>query len=1032
VAIEDVNEEEVFRNAIQLENRDEQANYVKRACGNNIELCAAVEALLQHHHASSILDAPALESGLLHETTPMTEGPGTKIGRYKLLEKIGEGGMASVYMAEQKEPIRRKVALKIIKLGMDTKQVITRFEAERQALAMMDHPNIARVFDAGATETGRPFFVMELVTGISIAKYCDKSKLSTQERLDLFIQVCSAVQHAHQKGIIHRDIKPSNVMVTLHDGKPVPKVIDFGIAKATNRELTEKTMFTRYAHMIGTPAYMSPEQAEMSGLDIDTRADIYSLGVLLYELLTGTTPFDADELREAGYIEMQRIICEEEPSKPSTKLSTMGETLTGVAAHRQANPETLTRLIKGDLDWIVMKTLEKDRTRRYESVHELALDIQRHLNHEPVAAGSPGVGYRLKKYVRRHKSKVIAAFLACVLLGAMAIVAAMYLRAQRIASRTASLGHAGVLSKAREAFSRRDFDSAKEQLASILDSTHVGREAKLLDAKIVMNTESAAAAMPRLNDLLKGTDRVAGEAHFLMAQTYYEGDPNNAAEISELQQKWDYHRQKAEELLSGTATYDFLQGAAANAVPRKLRFLSQALEKDGQHFDSLRERVYLYYAAEDYVKMLSDASRMIGIRPENPLGYSLRATALREIGSFDEALEDYRQTIRLSPGEAEPYDQRRQTFMYMSNYEQALADAKKCVSIEPDNLRYHFDVFCAQVALGRYDSAIATHRAIVQHPKANRQFNPDSLGGGEAYYHINMRLQRYAAKYLFDTLAAGRTWHPPGAAPEDPAFRALTEAAEYYQYLKKRARRLVKTGYVGRWSPDGSKLAYSTGVPGFSGLAILDLDTGERKLLAVPGRDPLWSPDGRTFAYVRNRKIMTSAMLADPTRQPESFDIDEICLIGADGIEEPRPLVQGFNHQWSKNPEYLYYQINSDFMTKRISVEDERARPEFVAITPAFFPAISPDGRYVAEVAGELRITDIATRQVVQKWRGPLWSHFVVWSPDGQQLAVCGRGGKPTGLWIYDRRTNEGRKLIKGPVGTLSGWSPDGSRFEIC
>jgi tetratricopeptide (TPR) repeat protein len=896
---------------------------------------------------------------------------------------------------------------------------------------MMDHPNIAKVLDAGATETGRPYFVMELVTGVSITKYCDKNELNMRERLALFIQVCNAVQHAHQKGIIHRDIKPSNVMVTHRDGTPVPKIIDFGIAKATRQRLTEKTLFTRYAHIIGTPAYMSPEQAELSDLDIDTRSDIYSLGVLLYELLTGMPPFSEEELRKASYLEMQRIIREEEPTKPSTKLSTLGETLTNVAEHRGSTPDLLRKAIRGDLDWIVMKSLEKDRTQRYENTHELALDIQRHLNNEPITAASPAVGYRVRKYVRRHKSKVIGVLLACLLLAAMATIGGMHLRAQRVASRTASLRHADALSKAREAFSRRDFDSAKEQLASILDSRHVGREARLLNAKIVMNTEGAGAAVLGLNDLLEGTDRVAGEAHFLMAQIYYEGDPNNAEEIGQYQEQWDYHRQKAEELLAGTATYDFLQGMAANAVPRKLRFLGQALEKDGQHYDALRERVYLYYAAEDNVKMLSDASRMIGIRPQSGLGYSLRAMALRGIGTFDEALKDHRQAILLSPGKAEPYDQRRQTFMYMGNYEQALADAMKCVSLEPDNLRYHFDVFCAQVALGRYDAAAATHRAIIQHPKAKHRMNLNALGCGEPAYHIHMRLRRYAAKYVFDTLAAGRTWHPPGAAPEGPAFWTLTEAAEYYQYLKKRARRLLRNGSGGRWSPDGSKMVYSIGVPGFSGLALLDLETGERKLLAVPGGGPVWSSDGRYIAYRRQRKIMSSAILADATRQPEGFDIEEICLIRADGTEEPRLLAEGDHLQWGGSGEYLYYQSRSGLTTMRISVDEKNARPEPVILAPAFQPEVSPDGRYIAEAVGELRITDIATKRIVEKWRGPLWSHYAGWSADGQQLVICGRANRSTGLWIYDRRTEEGRKLLYGPIISVSGWSPNGRRFKF-
>jgi serine/threonine protein kinase len=332
-----------------------------------------------------------------------SERAGAMIGRYKLLEKIGEGGFGIVFMAEQVEPVQRKVALKIIKAGMDTREVIARFEAERQALAMMDHPNIARVLDAGATEAGRPYFVMELVHGIAITEYCDQKHLPTHERLQLFIKVCQAVQHAHQKGVIHRDLKPSNVLITEHDREPEPKVIDFGVAKALEQKLTEKTLFTAFHHMIGTPAYMSPEQAGLSGVDVDTRADIYSLGVLLYELLTGVMPFDADTFRKAAMDEIRRMIRETEPPKPSTRLLTMGEKLTEVAKQRRTEPAALGRLMRGDLDWIVMRCLDKDRQRRYETANGLAADVARHLANEPVAARAPGTLYRFQKFVRRNK-----------------------------------------------------------------------------------------------------------------------------------------------------------------------------------------------------------------------------------------------------------------------------------------------------------------------------------------------------------------------------------------------------------------------------------------------------------------------------------------------------------------------------------------------------------------------------------------------------------------------------------------------------
>jgi WD40 repeat protein/serine/threonine protein kinase len=359
------------------------------------------------------------EPGMAQTTAYQPEGLGGRIGPYKLLQKLGEGGMGTVYVAQQEKPVARRVALKIIKAGMDSAQVIARFEQERQALALMDHPNIAKVLDAGTTEGGRPFFVMELVKGIPVTKFCDLEHLTPRERLDLFIPICHAVQHAHQKGIIHRDLKPSNVIIALYDGKPVPKIIDFGVAKATSQKLTEKTVFTEVGQMVGTLEYMAPEQAELNNLDIDTRADIYALGVLLYELLTGSPPFTGKELRSVAFAEMLRMIREVEPQKPSTKLSSSDQ-LASIAAMRKVEPARLTKLLAGDLDWIVMKALDKERGRRYDTANGLALDILRYLHDEPVLASPPGAGYRLRKFVRRHPGQIALATVSLV--AALAVV----------------------------------------------------------------------------------------------------------------------------------------------------------------------------------------------------------------------------------------------------------------------------------------------------------------------------------------------------------------------------------------------------------------------------------------------------------------------------------------------------------------------------------------------------------------------------------------------------------------------------------
>lgn len=519
--------EALFSAALEKNSWAERTAFLDEACGGDTALRSHVEGLLRMQgRIGSFLEVPAADFEATVETSASNGALGTMIGRYKIREEIGEGGFGVVYLAEQEEPVRRRVALKIIKLGMDTREVIARFEAERQALALMDHPNIARVLDAGATETGRPYFVMELVRGVRITDYCDAHKLSTPDRLKLFVPVCHAVQHAHQKGIIHRDLKPSNVLVTLQDGQPVAKVIDFGIAKATSQRLTTRTLFTSLHEFLGTPEYMSPDQVG-GGLDVDTRTDVYSLGVLLYELLTGVTPFDRATLRKAPYDEIKRIIQEVEPPKPSTRVQAL--LLQGVdfAACRRAELVSLPKLLRGDLDWIIMRAMEKVRTQRYATAKDLADDIGRYLRHEPVVAGPPSAGYRLRKFAWRHRIGVatgaaaIGALVIGLVLATVGLIQANHaqkaLAAERDAAREArareheqrALAEAGE-DEARKQAARSATVSQflQETLRSVDPSKALGREVTVryvLDEAARKIAAGALAEQPEVEASVRAT-----------------------------------------------------------------------------------------------------------------------------------------------------------------------------------------------------------------------------------------------------------------------------------------------------------------------------------------------------------------------------------------------------------------------------------------------------------------------------------------------------------------------------------------------
>jgi len=717
-----VTEQEIYIEALNQPDEAERRRYLDEACRDDAPLRARLENLLRRSdRLGSFLERPPGCLAATAEVAVDVELIGTQVGPYRILEQIGEGGFGVVFLAEQATPIRRRVALKIVKPGMDTRQVLARFEAERQALALMDYPGIAKVFDAGVTDHGRSFFVMELVQGVPITDYCDQCNLSTRERLELFIAVCQAVQHAHQKGIIHRDLKPTNVLVALQDGRPVPKIIDFGVAKAIEQRLTEQTLTTAFAQMVGTPMYMSPEQAELSPLGVDTRTDIYSLGVLLYELLTGTTPFDRDRLHAAGYDELRRIIREEEPPRPSTRLTTLaaGEATT-IAEHRRTDGRRLRQQVRGELDWIVMKCLDKDRNRRYETASGLALDIHRYLDDEPVQACPPSTAYRFRKFARRHKAKLATASVVTVaLLFAVASLG--------WAMRDSTARHAKVAGQVELILTEADQLQREQKWAEALIAV---RRADAVVAGGDADVATAHRVRQRLKDL-EFLDRL--DQLRMQRTTLVDGQFDNAGTDRNYARAFREYGVDVE-AFPVEASIDRLQARPALVIPlaaalddwvlvrRQISGTDDARWKPlvavarGLDPQPLRDRLRSTWGqpnseAEDELRRLAES---IDLRAQHPATLHILARTLLRVNQSNSALRLLRNAQYVYPGDFWLNYHLGRALYDHNDHEGAIRFFTAAVSIRPRSSGAHTSLGIALKRQERLDEAVAAHRKAIE------------------------------------------------------------------------------------------------------------------------------------------------------------------------------------------------------------------------------------------------------------------------------------------------------------------------------
>jgi len=797
-------------------------------------------------------------------------------------------------------------------------------------------------------------------------------------------------------------------MVTHRDGVPVPKVIDFGIAKATNQKLTEKTLFTRYAHIIGTPAYMSPEQAELSDLDIDTRSDIYSLGVLLYELLTGTTPFSEEELRKAGYVEMQRVIREEEPTKPSTKLSTLGDSLTDVARQRSCSPDILRKAIRGALDWIVMKSLEKDRTRRYDSTSALLDDIKRHLNHDPVSAGPPGTWYRTKKFVLRHRAWLTTVTAVTVVISvSLAVTASLYMRVERV-------DFDRRLSVTQQLYAEGRYQAALAEMENQHLNKATDARARLLHAQILLDLGRGDEAQTELQSLIKADAETAGAAHYLLARLHSSNEPEKSKE----------HRQQAETILPSTADGYALRALTAPTPDEAVTWLNQALGVDPSHYASRKARALVRYGQRDYARMLRDVEAIIALRPKDSLGYALRALAHRVLGELEEALSDHNRAIEFCEVKSELLrllDQRQETYWRLGNYQAALRDAERCVALAPEALAYRATLGKILFKLKQYEAA-------------KQEFVRIQTGRGGLWQAV-----RTMIGYAFERAHTGEPLEIPDSLANVWPFLHLPKYTVLHMQLERNATRLVQGTFdVSSWSPDGRQLAYTrsefcgwndaalkmvgTDSPVIArGIEILDLESGHTRVLTPSGGGPAWSPDGRYIAYVCSSDMMGGADA-------------EVWLIQANG-SEPRRLAEGAHPNWTNHSTRLYFHSRSREAVCRIDVTDPEGEPVYIAACPGWYPAVSPDERYLAYATnGQLTVIDLSSGETVVQWvvPGPEKYCYLHWSPDGKEISISSFGLRDycSGLWLFDIEREQGWHLFDSEA-VCCNWSRDRSRIAF-